>query len=361
MGFFQFLENVITHIRGVQEKQERIGNTIRKQAKGEIPHNGNEPLFIENTLTHSIQKKMNDGKIAGVDSGFAGQSFYTMDIMMLRAAGACFTYENGVMTKAEYEPESFSLPQPIVNGQGLEREDFHKFVSLTRLQAETENAIQVIQKMKPDVCFMDGSLILHPADKPGSDSPLKKEYEKTISGFVELYKTALQKKCMLIGAIEDSRSTRLSEWIQKNMTLPQELQNEKMHDIPLLDKVLQPGERSMIFPIAEKNEKHPILSDFPTEWREKLFACYVKPSQWDYPLRIEFLSNGNTIEDGQRAAEIAHAQSNLHKDYAYPSILIEADMRAGLKPQEIELVSDKILSKIGRNTLRLKRRDRRPF
>ena len=223
-----------------------------------------------------------------------------------------------------------------------------------------QNAITLIQKFRPRACFIDGSLILHPSDKPGSESLLKKEYERTIALFTQLYATAHQHECMLIGAVEDSRSTRLGEWIHTHMNVDHG--NEKMYDVPLMEHVLQPGERSLAFSIAEKNTTHPTLSDVSPVWQEKLYACYLKPSQWDYPLRIEFLSDKETLSaNATRAAEIAYAQSALHKEYAFPSILVEADMRAGLNPEEIELVSDKILSKLGRHTLRMKRRDRRPF
>lgn len=360
MGFLQLLENVITHIQGTQQRHEKLGKTIKEKSMNPILMNGGKGVG-ENTLTLPIRKIQLSGKMGGVDSGFVAQSFYSLDLMMLRTCGVCFTYENGKMIKTNYFPETFSLPEPIVNTTGLEREEFHKFVSLTRVQAELESARELIEKAKPDVFFIDGSLILHPLDKPGSDSKLKNEYHKTILAFTTLYKTAEKNNCILIGAVEDSRSTRLSEWIHANM-LNENGATNVLHDAPLLDKVLGAGQRSCAFTFAESGERHPILMDFPTEWGDKIHACYIKPSQWDYPLRIEFLSNGkNLTDDANRAAELACAQSAIHKEYAFPSVLIEADMRAGLKQEEVELVSDKIFSKLGRNAIRARRRDRRPF
>ncbi len=360
MGFLQLLENAIGYIRNLQQRQAFLGKTLRENGKKELPENGKH-TGGEKKLSQPIDAQQIEGKIAGVDSGFAGQSFYTLDLMLLRSVGVCFTYEKGKMVKAKYLPETNTLPEPILNTEGLEREEFHTFVSLTRLQAEVNTAKEIIENEKPRVCFLDGSIILHPMDKPANESKLQKKYGETIHAFVELYQTAEKNNCTLIGAIEDSRSTKLSDMMRENGMLPLE-KNETLSDVALLENVLSAGERSMAFPLYTMGEKNTILEDFPTEWSEKIHACYVKPSQWDYPLRIEFISTKEKMgENAQRASTIALAQSNLHKEYAFPSILIEADLRAGLKPEEVELVSDKILSKLGRHTLRLRRRDRRPF
>lgn len=361
MGFLQFLENVVTHIQGMQERHETIGQNIRRQATSPLSTHPKEPL-PENQLAYPLRSIELTGKMGGVDSGFASQSFYSIDLMMLRTCGACMEYENGKMVKTKYHPETFSLPDPIVNTQGLEREEFHKFVSLTRLQAEVQNAIELIEKNKLNVCFIDGSLIPHPMDKPPSDSLLNGEYHRTIQLFTKLYETAEKNNCTLIGAIEDSRSTRLGEWIEANLGTMSGIKQEKLHDVPLMDKVLHAQERSIVFPLTETLSKHVILQDFPEKWARKLYACYLKPSQWDYPLRIEFVCDGkDAATHAQTCAEIAFAQSKLHKEYAFPTVLIEADMHAGLRQEEVELVSDKILSKLGRHTIRMRRRDRRPF
>lgn len=356
MGFLAWLENAVAHIQTTQREHERVGRTIReKTLKLE-----KQEEMLEEGFTHPLRKIPLEGKIAGVDSGFASQSFYSLDLMMLRTSGVCFSYENGKMVKGTYVPENFGLPQPIVNTNTYEREEFHKFVSLTRLQSELECAIQLIEQTKPHTCFLDGSIIPHPLDRPPNESELKKNYDATVQTFIRLYQTAAKYECTLIGAIEDSRSTRLSEWLHHHV-LNQHGKNG-LHDAPLLDKVLNAGERTTAFHYCKSNEKHPVLNDFPYEWRRKIHACYLKPSAFDYPLRIEFLGEGEDIPKiTQHAAELAYAQSSLHKEYAFPAVLIEADLRAGLNPEEIELVSDKILSKLGGNTLRLRRRDRRPF
>jgi hypothetical protein len=362
MGFLQWLENAISFIRKSQDKHETIGQAVRK-LKGKPLKTNAQPL-PELNLTKKIIEKTITGKVCGVDSGFAHQSFHSLDLMMLRTIGVCFEYEEGKLKQTSYFPKAFDLPQPIVDQRGLEREEFGKFVSLTRLQSEIENAIALIEKFKPQTLFLDGSLIPHPADKPNNDSELHELYQKVVQTFEKLYQVCEEKNCLLIGSVEDSRSTRLSEIIREELLPAQQMTiegMEKMHDSPLMDKVLQAGERSMVFSIGKNHSKHPILMDINEKWKNNLFACYIKPSRWDFPLRIEFFKKEKIEESADLAAGIASAQSSFHREYAYPSVLIEADLRAGLKPEEISMVSDQIFSKLGRHTIHHKRRDKRPF
>jgi hypothetical protein len=53
------------------------------------------------------------------------------------------------------------------------------------------------------------------------------------------------------------------------------------------------------------------------------------------------------------------ALSSLHKEYSYPSVLIEADLRAGLNETDISVVYDKLIDKLGPK-VRM-RRNSRPF
>ncbi|QQR92667.1 MAG: DNA double-strand break repair nuclease NurA [Candidatus Iainarchaeum archaeon] len=361
MGFAQLLEKVVSFIKDSQTSRENVGKAIRTL-------NGKQLQAVEageQQLAYGLQKPLLQGKFAGVDSGFISQSFYALDLMMIRSAGVCFEYEKGKVARSNYFPNSFGPPEPIVNTDGLEKDEFHKFVSLTRLQAEANNAAALIREHKPHVLFIDGSLIPMPADKPGSDSKLKKEYHQTIEAFQYLYAAAREHDCLLIGTIEDSRSERLKELLKEKILPKHELQLDGMNslqDASILDKTLNAGERSFAFTYAADTHKHAILMDFPFPIASQLHACYVKPSQWDYPIRCEFFSNAENLTiTATRVGEYVYAQSSLHKEYAFPSVLIEADLRAGLKPEEIEMVSDKIFSKVGRHTIHLRRRDRRPF
>ncbi len=367
MGFLEWLDTVVGRIRDSQSLHTKAGSLLQGLTPETMEKNGNghPTLLLEKGLRFPIEKRTQNTTIAGVDSGFVSQSFYALDFMLLRPAGVVFSYTNGKVTQTKYFPETFGLPEPLVHTEGLEKEEFHKFVSLKRLQSEANTARELIETHSPYACFIDGSLIPLPADKPAKDSPIANEYTKTKEAFVRLYEAAKKKNCVLIGAIEDSRSDRLKEIVNEHVMRQNGLHIdgfEHLKDAPLLEHVLRAGERSIAFPYAKDCAQHMILQDFPSPWAKQLHACYIKPSQWDYPLRIEFFGDAKTIASfANEAAAIAMAQSSLHKEYAFPSVLIEADLRAGLKPEEISLVSDKIFSKVGRNTIHLRRRDRRPF
>ena len=56
---------------------------------------------------------------------------------------------------------------------------------------------------------------------------------------------------------------------------------------------------------------------------------------------------------------MVYALSSLHKEYSYPSVLIEADLRAGLNETDISVVYDKLIDKLGPKIKM--RRNSRPF
>ena len=134
-----------------------------------------------------------------------------------------------------------------------------------------------------------------------------------------------------------------------------------MFDSSFLDYFLSLGERSCSFTYTKNIKQHPVLSDFNESWSNNIFGLYIKPSNYDRPLRVEFISKGNLSEKANEVASVAFALSSLHREYAYPSVLIEADFHAKLKSDEIEIVYNKIMDKLG-NSIKLKmRRDNRPF
>jgi hypothetical protein len=103
--------------------------------------------------------------------------------------------------------------------------------------------------------------------------------------------------------------------------------------------------------------------DFEEKWSKSVHAFYLKPVAFDRPLRVEFLHTPGQNISGHASeiASIVFSQSCMHREYAYPAILIEADLHARLHPDEIELVYDKILNKLGKGFKLRLRRDYRPF
>jgi len=184
--------------------------------------------------------------------------------------------------------------------------------------------------------------------------------------FQSLYATAESSGCELIACVEDSRGSRFRQIVQDRLLANQQnlaSQLEGCYDAILLDYLLKLGERSLAFSYSSSTKEHPILMDFNEKWSKSVRAFYLKPVAFDRPLRVEFLhSNGENISrHASQVASIVFAQSCLHRKYAYPAILIEADLHARLKPGEIEIVYDKILNKLGKGFKLRLRRDYRPF
>jgi len=357
MGFQESLQNAAANIKAAEGRKAIVVEKLRKLRQKELPESRE---FFEKEFVKKVKTAELDSRIAGVDSGFVGQELFSTDLLLIRAVAAVFDYKKGKLEKAQYYPQGFSFPEPFFSSNSLERDEFACNVSIQRIIKEVQAAADVIEKFSPKYCFMDGSLLPQHADKPRASSKVKKNFDAMLEKVQELYAKALEKECTLIGCVEDSRGNRWNGILEKELDAES---LEEYHDAVLLNDLLEKGERSFCFSYAKSAHEHPILNEFAKEWQDSIFALYLKPTQYDFPLRVEFLNpkNGNPALKADEAASMALAQSSMHREYAFPAVLIEADLRAGLKPEEINLVRDKIVDKIGKNSFILKRRDRRPF
>ncbi len=326
----------------------------------------NSHELLEERLIQTVEKAAMNCKIAGVDSGFVGKDLLALDLVLIRAVGAVFSYRQGILEKADYFPNFYSFPEPRLSNVSLEVDEFQCSKNIQRLIKEVETAKNMIEKHKPDYCFLDGSIIPQYADKPRKDSQIKSAYHKMLEEFQALYQVAEKNNCELIACVEDSRGNRFRQILQEQLLANQPSLSDQLnncYDAIILDYLLKPGERSLAFSYTTKINEHPILMDFDEKWSNSIRAFYIKPVAFDRPLRVEFLhANGESIsEHASKVASIVFAQSCMHREYAYPTILIEADMHARLTPQEIEIVYDKILNKLGKAFKLRLRRDYRPF
>lgn len=327
----------------------------------------NSPELRETQFVFPLQPAELNARICGADSGFVSKSLHSIDLILVRAVGVLFDYQHGIVKNTKYWPNFFDFPKPLLSNHGLDLDELSVSMSLVRLKEEIALAKQMIEEQQPDFCLVDGSLVPQYADKPRKDSAISNEYHNLLRDFVELYKTAQKNKTQLVGCVEDSRGSRF-QGIVRETVLPYFNQSkpaglEFVLDSVLLDHVLQKNERSFAFSYTKSIRDHAILQDFGP-WGEALFACYVKPSELDRPLRIEFLhapSDGSLTEHANRIASTILSLSSLHREYAYPSVLIEADLRARLKPEEIDLVFNKICDQLSKKVRMQLRRNSRPF
>lgn len=296
--------------------------------------------------------------LVGVDSGFCSQEWFLLDLMLVRATAAIGTYEKNRLVKMDYEPASYHFPTPLLNAQSMEREEVGPSVSINRLMREWKLALDCIEKYHPYACLIDGSLLPQFMDKPSPKSQLRPLFDNLCRLVEMTYQTAEKNNCLLIGTVEDSRAKRWGEHVTAHSTL-----NVLYSDPIILSHWLPSGERTGSLTYASKANEHPILSEMNAAWQNRVHLFYLRPSNQDFPLRVEFLTP-TSGEVGPRADEVASLvlrQTNLHPEYAYPAVLIEADLRSKLTPQEINIVQERIADRVQKSNGMFRRRDRRPF
>lgn len=322
--------------------------------------------FPEHKLVFSVSKWVPAGVVAGVDSGFVSRRFSSLDVVLVRAISAIFSYSQGKLSFSSYYPGFFSFPVPFFSGSHLEDDEFDQSKSLVRLREELRVAKDVIVRYSPKYLFIDGSIVPQYRDKPRKGSELEQGYSSIISDFESLYSLASSNGTTIIATVEDSRGKRFCEFLSSDVVpvffsdFVVDLGN--IFDAQLLDVFLRVGERSCAFSYTKDISKHPILQDFSSFWAEKIYCLYLKPSVLDRPLRVEFLADSKSVASvADEVSSVVFALSSLHREYAYPSVLIDADLHARLSPSEIELVFNKIFDKLGGSSRLRLRRDNRPF
>jgi hypothetical protein len=323
------------------------------------------PNLAENIVV-PVNKAELSASIAGVDSGFVSKKLSFLDLVLIKTTGVLFVYKNGALSESKYHPAPFSFPQPLLLRSGLERDEEAQSVSLLRLEEEVSCAIEMIKKFSPKYIFLDGSIVPQYQDKPRKESEVNSDYESIVKLFQKLYKTAEEHSSSIVACVEDSRGTRFRQILQEEILPLNKMKLEPSllegaFDASLLDYYLRAGERTFAFPYTNIIANHAILKDYSKDWAESIFVFYLKCSEYDKPLRVEFIckEKKNLPEIAREIATVVFSISALHKEYSFPSVLIEADLRAGLSEQEISVVYDRLVDQLG-GKIRM-RRSNRPF
>ncbi len=359
MAFDEFFKNAVRAIEERHSFNEKLSQVLSPLKSLPSP-NKIEPIAI------LVKKGPLDFSVAGVDSGFVSKKLSFIDLVLIKTIGTVFSYTKGTLVKSDYFPAPFSFPEPILLKSGLEKDEEAQSVSLIRLEEEVKCAIQIIIKYKPKYLFIDGSLVPQYQDKPRKESGINEDYFSIVKLFEQLYKIAQINSTILIGCVEDSRGTRFRQILQEEIIPNSKSKIESRlldnsFDASLLDYYLVEGERTFAFPYTDDVSKHVILKDYSPEWAKSIFVFYLKCSLFDKPLRVEFIlkDKSDLLGVANQIAGVVFSLSSLHKEYSFPSVLIEADLRAGLNEQEISVVYERLVDKLG-SKIRM-RRTNRPF
>lgn len=355
MYFDDFIKNA--H-KSINEKHK-----LNKEIVEKLIYLKNMPsLNSFETFVEKIELNNFSGIIAGVDSGFVSKRMAFLDLVLIRTCGAIFFYNNFKLEKAEYFPGPTILPEPILLKNGLEKDEELQSTSLERLKKEVNLSIDIINKYKPNYFFIDGSIVPQYQDKPRADSKINSDYDSIICLFEKLYETAQINSTVLISTIEDSRGNRFKQLLTDYLKLnSKKIDLSQTTDSSILDNFLLSGERTFSFEYTNNVDSHAILKDYSKKWSKNIFVFYIKTSEFDFPLRVEFICNESSKlkELSDEIAGVVYKLSSLYKEYSYPSILIEADLRARLNEKDINLVYEKLIDKLGPKMLL--RRNSRPF
>ncbi len=290
------------------------------------------------SIAIATDKKLLNLSVCAIDGGLLYQRVHGADIIVTRSVGVNFVYSNSSLSSFAYFPAK--SPQPEIElKSSLDEHESQQFSSLLRLKSELECAVASMQKFSPQLLLMDGSLLPLPSDRPPESSELHGRYAQVIALYQKLYSECNERKCMLCGVIKDSRSRKLSDDL-----------GIKCSDSLLCNYLLQAGERTKEFAYSESKNKDAISLG------SNIKVFYLKSSPNDLPLRIEVLDNaaGNVAN----AATLLYSLSAISDNFAYPAILVEADMCAALDPKEIEYIEQSLITLSGLKPLR---RNNRPF
>ncbi len=347
----------------IQEVADRISDIEGKRKK--------LAEFLKNVKTDVRLSKpagssdLDDMKISAVDGGIVKRSLHGFDFVLARGVGVCFSYKNGKVYKVDYHPDKMPIPEFFVMEALSDLEWVHT-TSIVRQRVEIRTAIEAIDKFRPDLLLLDGSIIPHYQDRPAKSSKIHGSYEEMVSLYKRLFEACLSRNVMLAGVVEDSRGTKFCDIVNerilskvKHASVP-ELKEilERTRDTNLLYWILQEGERTDVFPYSEKTKEHPVMKDFQ-EFSDKIFSFYMKTAKFDRPIRIDFLGDKNLAG---KFASVIFSISSHHSGYGLPSVLIEADQVAKLAEDDIDNIYEQVLTQTGSlpSIFRL-RRDMRPF
>jgi len=377
------MSNVVKDLVKIEKHKNLFSKILRsvktKTRFSSLPKVGRLDLLEDKLVYQVTPTNLRGLCVAGVDGGVLNRSLQCADLIITRAVAAIFRYESDEGPNVDYFPDRFPEPKIIVNITPLNKINSEVNVNLERLKTELEVAIKVQDEYSVDVILLNGSLLPQTTDKPhGSTSLLFRKYEQILDLYIKLYEKSIETNTILAGVIEDSRSTRFIQIL--NRLLPHliyrysELKEllsfdyrqvlKLMRDSDFLFRFLDVGERTLVFCYSEKPQEHPILKDLEEKgWNKPINVFYLKTVEFDIPIRVEFLTfRDNPINLANRLASIIYPLSSYHSEYATPSVIIEADARARLLESDLEIIYDSLVHAVGFLPSLLKlRRDRRPF
>ncbi|MDI6819827.1 MAG: DNA double-strand break repair nuclease NurA [Candidatus Hodarchaeaceae archaeon] len=372
------LAEIVGKIREQEVKRRRVAELIKVLKDGVALARINESKLggiVERRFSVRVEP---DGLVnattIGVDGGVLARPLHGLDLILTRAVAAIFNYRSGALFSADYYPNDMPEPRLTPITEPLDARELELVVAMERQLEELKLAASAIGVCDADILLLDGSVVPQYIDRFPHSKKVLELHRALIDAYLNLYEGCARSDTLLAGVVKDSRGARFIEILMQ--ALPSVLEGQGLtrddastlaanrdvlansRDTVFLDHVLETGERSSIFKYADTPS---VLRDLG-EWGQRVHAFYLKAVPYDCPLRIEFVNGGeDLVPTAERVASLVYALSSYHDAYGLPSVLIEADARAHLYEEDLDIVRDSIADRLGMSTSLDLRRQRRPF
>ncbi|MEM5777181.1 MAG: DNA double-strand break repair nuclease NurA [Candidatus Aenigmatarchaeota archaeon] len=356
-------EQIISHLKKIEYIKESFGKEVRKINDNFVI--GPNEEIPEKKIIFPVYKFMKDINVVGIDGGIVKTSLHGLDLLIYRAVGVNFIYKNGSLIKINYHPSPIPEPDRATIIEALSEIDLAYCFNFIRQTKEIEIAIESLEKFKPDMILLDGSVIPHYITKPDNDFA-KEYYKKLIEKYKEFFE--LTENTIVAGIIEDSRGNKFCDILVRRVfgflqdVLPKESVDiiARSRDSNVLHYILQKSERTCVFNYTFDPEHHPIIKEF-NKIANKFMSFYIRTAEFDRPLRVDFVANDDSSKLANKISGFLVSTSG-HADYGLPAILIEADQRAKLTQEDLDNFYHDLINKAGNISIILKlRRENRPF
>lgn len=367
--FIELTEEFAKKIGEMENERKKIAEFLKEVNNStSLTSIGHE--VMEGKLIYPI-KKINVEKftVAGIDGGLLKQSLHGIDIMLLRAVGVFFVYQNGKLVSTEYYPSSVPSPTPKVFFDPYSEIEFEILSNMERQIIEIETARETLEKFEPQILLLHGSILPHYSDRPSKSSLLFSTFQRMIDTYKNFLDVASKSNTVVAGVVEDSRGTRFCEVIARKVIgetddpIARELKFvlSRTKDTHLLTHLLNLNERTLIFRYSANPENHPVLRDFGEVLANEFYTYYLKTAEFDRPIRIDFFGHKGVVEIADVLSPIL-IELTTHSGYGLPSVLIEADQRVKLGENDLEFFYNDLINKIGNIPgLFMQRREQRPI
>ncbi|MFP4116458.1 MAG: DNA double-strand break repair nuclease NurA [Candidatus Aenigmatarchaeota archaeon] len=353
------LDDIAGKVERLESKRKRLGNFLQEVKDEEIE---GEKIPEKKISIEVEEGDLSGGSICGIDGGLLKKSYHAVDLVLTKAVAVVFDFNDG-LENVSYYPSSLPTPKLSVFTEPLSREDFSLAANLERMEIEADIALKTMNRKDLSLLLMDGSIVPHPSTNPSEDSDVKEKFEDVLETYGEILNSP---PCLLAGVSEDSRSRKFSKIVSDDIL--EKVKSEKKknlkdilkgtRDTNLLFYVLKQGERTSYFRYCDDFEK----SYLPKNILENIYSFYLKATEYDRPLRVDFYASGDPTETADMIASKLLSLSADNEEYAIPTVLIEADKRASLKEEELQFIYSSLQDKVGDvPSLYKLRRDERPF